>query len=288
MGGNAKQKQLYCRPMGKGRVEVSETFKRLGVLPIYGSESEAAAQNIWFRKALVTTKWRRGEFDETETLKKGAKELKNGLPVRGAKKCNNKLTHSCINNKHSISFWSGFLSGVSGPRAIVRDKRSNTRTQKILWAGTHIPGQGGVPANCALSNAWNFYCGSEEEVSAICAVLNSPIADMALRSIGSKRNINPKDLNLLGLPPIGKKSIMLLNSAETFSEKTAVVFLSVFELQPNEIALILADCMWLNERERQEISKLCQLDLDKEILELAKSRSREKKKQPTTSSRKLE
>lgn len=254
-GGGSPQRQLFCHPMGRGRVEISAVAKRLSVLPIFGSTDEAVAQSVWFSKSEPVERWRRGEFDETEAPRKGASQAKRGgVPVRGAKECNDKANHECKFTSESISRWSGWAGAQSGCRVIVRDNRSNTRTGKVLWVGTHNPGKGGVPRGCALSNAWNYLKLSKNEAIAVARVLNSPMADTAIRSIGSKRHINPKDLIVLGLPKISDEIVSILsNPSLNYAEATAVIYLGIFQLNNKDAEKLLRSCGWISKKERAEI-----------------------------------
>ena len=279
-GSRARSSKLYCYPMGNGQINVKLIFQRLGVLPIFGSVEEAYGQSLWFTKAKKTNRWKNGEFNETSTPQSGAEQvLSGGIPVRGAKKCNDKKTHSCLFNQESVSYWSNWSSNVSGSRVIVRDNRSNTRTQKILWAGTHIPGTKEIPRNCALSNAWNYLKGTRKEVGVIEKILNSPIADMALRSIGSKRHINPKDLNLLGLPELSSDVQTIIEKSKTFKESTAAVLLFVFELSNTDAKKILEACAWINKNERREILEIMSLNSKEEAKKLEKTSLKRKRGQ---------
>ncbi len=279
-GGRSNSPKIYCHPMGSGQINVKPIFQRFGVLPIFGSVEEAYGQSLWFTKANKTNRWKHGEFHETETPKKGATLTGNrGIPVRGAKKCNDKKTHSCLFNQESVSYWSNWKLNVSGSRVIVRDKRSNTKTQKILWVGTHIPGTKGVPKNCALSNAWNYLKGTRKEVNAIEKLLNSPIADMALRSIGSKRNINPKHLNLLGLPELSSDVQTIIAKSKTFEESTAAILLFVFELSNADAKKIFETCAWINEKEQKEILDMMSLSSKEEAKKLEKTSLKRKRGQ---------
>jgi hypothetical protein len=252
-GGGTGQSSIHCLPMGRGSVDVTNVFHRLEVLPIYGSVSEATAQAIWFGKSSITDRWHRGEFDETEEPKRGAREVAQGEAVRGAKKCNNKQSHSCVFNENSLTYWAKWHGTVPGSRVLVRDNRSNTRTQKILWASTHLPGEDGIPRGCAVSNAWNYLLGQKQEVRAITNLMNSPIADLAIRSIASKRHINPKDLNKLGLPTLDPIQIAALASTSNFIDSSAVVLLLVFELQKEDAKKLLNTCDWVIQKERDQI-----------------------------------
>lgn len=253
-GGGAPQSSLYCSPRGEGEVDVTKVFRRLKVLPIFGSVSEAVAQAIWFGKCESTNRWRRGEFDETEGPKHGAKQVRSGgTPVRGAKKCNDNRSHSCSYNQESLTYWTNWQPSVIGPRVLVRDNRSNTRTQKVLWAGSHIPGEEDIPRNCAVSNAWNYLSGQKKEVRALTNLMNTPIADLAIRSIGSKRHINPKDLNNLGLPILTEAQVSALASARNFIDSSAAALLLVFQLSKEDAKKLLKTCDWISREERDQI-----------------------------------
>lgn len=274
-GGGSKSPKLICHPMGTCEVNVKDIFQKLKVLPIFSSAEEAWTQAIWFSKSVETESWGRGEFDESEAPKKGARSISSGgVPVRGAKKCNDKKTHSCIVNKDSISRWSNWNSPQNnGWRVLVRDKRSNTRDQKILWVGIHKPGKMGIPQNCAISNAWNFLSLDEKSAKAVMKLLNTPIADTAMRSIGSKRNINPKDLNKLGLPKLSKEMIETINLADQFEEYTALILMGVFELSKADAEKILAACAWISKKEKEGILSLFSLQSKSEAAKLQKTRT---------------
>lgn len=274
-GGGSKSSKLICHPMGIGEVNVKSVYDRLSVLPIYASEAEAEAQSVWFEKSKTTNLWHHGEFHETEAPKKGAKREKNkGVPVRGAKKCNDNKTHSCIVNKDSITYWSNWKSpSLDSWRTIARDNRSNTRDKKILWVGLHKPGKLGIPKKCAISNAWNYIATNEKHAKAIMKLLNSPIADTAIRSIGSKRHINPKDLNKLGLPQLTKDQIDQINLSDDFVDYTAVILMNVFELSKTDAEKILNACKWVSNSEKRKILDLFSLNAEKEREKLQKTRT---------------
>ncbi|CAM6053536.1 unnamed protein product [Sphagnum tenellum] len=176
-GGGSPQSRVYCSPMGRGQVDVTNILHRIKVLPIFGSEAEAVAQAIWFSKCKVTDRWKNGEFNET------------GAQQRGAK-------------------------------------------QTTLESGT-----------------------PKQEVRALASLLNSPIADLAIRSLGSKRNINAKDLNKLGLPKLDATMINTLASADNFIDATAAVLLLVFQLSKEDSKKLLKTCGWISHKEQKQILK---------------------------------
>lgn len=261
-GGSGGRRNIICHPMGNGSIDVSRVYNRLQVLPIYESEAEAVAQAVWFNHVDSNEiEWHRGEFDENIAPTNGAQEVASGgTPVRGAKKCNDRDTHSCIVNTESVTRWRNWSSSIRGSRAIVRDNRSNTRTGKVLWAGIHSPGQDGLPADCAVSNAWNYLLLPRNRAIAIARLLNTPIADMAIRSIASKRHINPKDLINLGLPNLSEEQVRRISTMPTFAHWSAVVFADVFQLSARDAERIMDSCGWLSTTERREILRLMTLE----------------------------
>ena len=286
-GGGSKTNHLYCSPLGNGVVDVKNVFKNLGVLPIYETVGEALAQGHWFNFATPCSGWKRGEFDEAEQPKKGAEENKNGLYVRSAKKCNKNETYKCEFNKDSLSRWSKWNSQATPAtrRALVRDKRSNTRQMKILWSGVHIPGEDGVPDKCYISNAWNYFVGSKDEVIYVSSLMNSPIADLAIRSIASKRNVNPKDLNLLGLPaPSNEIKKLIVLADANYELKNSIILKIIFEMDQASIELLINNCEWLSKDSKTKILNICRGDLDTAIKEFNKSLNSKKKQ--TVASRK--
>jgi hypothetical protein len=83
--------------------------------------------------------------------------------------------------------------------------------------------------------------------------MNTPIADLAIRSIGSKRHINPKDLNKLGLPNLTDAQIRALASADTFVDASAAALLLVFQLSGEDARKLLNTCDWITQDERNQI-----------------------------------
>ncbi len=278
-GGGSPQKPLFCHPMGHGRIDVRAIFNRIGVLPIFGTTEEALAQAIWYSKAVPVSDWKNGEFNETTAPKRGAKQAtgNSGTPVRGAKKENDDKMHSCIFKPESLTRWENWIGTQAFGRVIVRDKRSNTRTGKVLWAGTHFPGKNGVPKNCGLSNAWNYLRLPEKEALAVARVLNSPIADTAIRSIGSKRNINVKDLKKLGLPKLSDEMVDLLSRESIdFCQANALILLGVFDLNNREADKLLRGCGWVSVKEITEILKFMSMSSVDEATKLLQARPKKR------------
>ena len=269
-GGAGGRRNIQCRPMGIGTVDVSNVFRRLGILPIYENEAEAIAQTLWFGNIQEDVPdWHRGEFDENMAPAGGARSVREGgVPVRGAKKCNDNISHSCIVNPDSISNWANWSSAVRGFRVIVRDNRSNTRRGKVLWSGVHLPGQDGVPRDCALSNAWNYLLLPRDHAIALSKILNTPLADLAIRSIASKRHINPKDLRNLGTPALTPEQIQLMVAMPTFEKWTAAAFVSVFRLSARDAGRVLDSCGWVKPQEKREILRLMTVNPQDAALEL--------------------
>jgi hypothetical protein len=280
-GGGSPGPQIICHPMGKGKVDVKSIFTKTGVLPIFESAEEADAQAFWFSKAQPISDWKNGEFNESSDPKRGAEEGTGGFPVRGAKKCNNKKTHACDFNLKSVTYWKNWVGSKSGCRVLVRDNRPNTRKGKVLWAGLHTPGKDKIPKKCAVSNAWNWLKRPEDEARAILHILNSPLADTAIRSIGSKRHINTKDLKKLGLPKLSPDMIRDLSRRDlTFTEATALIFLGVFGLNKTRSEKFLKATAWVSKKEKAEIVKLIDLSAKQEAQKLLKSKP--KRRQATT------
>jgi hypothetical protein len=104
-----------------------------------------------------------------------------------------------------------------------------------------------------VSNAWNYLSGQKQEIRALKNLLNTPIADLAIRSIGSKRNINAKDLNKLGLPKLDSGTIETLASCTTFIDASAATLLLVFQLSREDAKKLLKTCDWISREEREQI-----------------------------------
>tara|TARA_B100001971_G_C18266320_1_gene592935 strand:- start:312 stop:3062 length:2751 start_codon:yes stop_codon:yes gene_type:complete len=280
-GGGSKSRSLHCHPMGKGKVNVKNVFKKLGVLPIYENTAEAQAQASWFRKSKEIDLWRHGEFHEAEQPKKGAVEDKDGMAIRGAKKCNNKLTYRCDVNSESITKWKHFNPKISAKqsRVIVRDKRSNTRQMKILWAGLHIPGEAGLPNECYLTNAWNYLKCDKDNARYLFGLMNSPIADLAIRSIASKRNVNPKDLNKIGLPEVSAEvKDMVVATLNNYELCTSIILKIVFEMEDPAIEDLIGNCSWLSDNTKTRVLDYCSSDLSTVVSSFKDKKKKSKRK----------
>ena len=98
-----------------------------------------------------------------------------------------------------------------------------------------------------------------------------------MRSIGSKRNINPKDLIVLGMPKLSEEIISLLSEPNlSFAEASAIIFLGIFQLNNKEAEKLLRACGWVSKKESSEILKLMSLSGKNEANKLFKAQPKKR------------
>lgn len=288
-GGGSRSPRINCHPNGESRkYDVTEIFNRLGILPVFGSVDEALVQNVWFEYSQRETRWSDGEFNKDTQRRAGATLAKDGkgTPIRQAKGSNDDEIHSVTFVAESLTYWKDVdILPVPHWRTIVRDSRPNSTQVKILWSGKHKPGSDGIPRECLLEDSWNYLVCSKERAEAYSRILNTPLADIAVRSVAGKRHISPHHLNVLGLPELTDEQVRLVNLPTTYIEQTAMIFLTIYRLSTADAERILKLCPWLSGDERAGILRSMSLDLRESAADLIASRPRRRRGQIVPKSR---